>query len=62
MYLHDKKPNPDYKNPLLLDYWMKSVVNEKITKDPNPEKKYTKINNLGKSKLQIKNQKTKNEN
>lgn len=34
MYLHDKKPNPDY--------WMKSVVNEKI-------------NNLGKSKLQIKN-------
>ena len=30
MYLHDKKPNPDY--------WMKSVVNEKITKDPNPEK------------------------
>jgi hypothetical protein len=30
MYVYEKKENTGYKNPLLLDYWMKSVVNEKI--------------------------------
>jgi len=57
MFVHEKKENVDYKNPLLLDYWMKSVVNEKITREPYPQKTYTKINNFGGSK--IKSNKTK---
>ena len=44
-------------NIFILDYWMKSVVNEKITREPSPQKTYTKINNFGGSK--IKSNKTK---
>jgi hypothetical protein len=51
MYVHEKKANPDNKNPLLLDYWLKGVVNEKITRDPSPRKTYTKINSFGGSKV-----------
>lgn len=51
MYVHEKKSNPGHKNPLLLDYWMKSIINEKITIDPSPQKTYTKINNFGGSKI-----------
>ena len=57
MYVHEKKENTGYKNPLLLDYWIKSVVNEKITREPSPQKTYTKINNFAGSK--IKSNKTK---
>lgn len=51
MYVHEKKENTGYKNPLLLDYWIKSAVNEKITREPSPQKTYTKINNFVGSKI-----------
>ena len=51
MYVHEKKESAGYKNPLLLDYWMKSVINEKIIREPSLQKTYTKINNFGGSKI-----------
>ena len=57
MYVHEKKENTGYKNPLPLAYWMKSIANEQITREPSPQKKYTKINNFVGSK--IKSNKTK---
>ena len=39
------------KGPVLLDYWMKTNVNETIVKEPNPQKKYNKISLTSKSKI-----------
>ena len=48
MYVHEKKEH-DHKNPMLLDYWMKTHIKETITHDTqNPQKTYTKLNNFSK--------------
>jgi len=39
------------KGPVLLDYWMKTNVNETIVKEQNPQKKYNKISLTSKSKI-----------
>jgi hypothetical protein len=48
------------KGPVLLDYWMKTHVNETIIRETNPEKKYNKISLTSKSKLKTSNKDTKN--
>ena len=51
MYIKDKEKH-NFKNPQLLDYWMKDVKKETINHDnQNPQKTYNKINNLSKIKL-----------
>ena len=49
MWLHDREKK-DYK-PKMLDYWMKGEVKESLKKDPNPEKKYTKLDSFSHSKI-----------
>ena len=49
MWLHEKEKK-NYK-PGLLDYWMTTEVKEKLKKDPNPEKKYTKLDSFSCSKI-----------
>ena len=49
MWLHDREKK-DYK-PKILDYWMKGEVKESLKKDPNPEKKYTKLDSFSHSKI-----------
>tara|TARA_A100001015_G_C14471519_1_gene511925 strand:- start:346 stop:528 length:183 start_codon:yes stop_codon:yes gene_type:complete len=39
------------KEPVLLDYWMNTNVNETIVNEPNPQKKYNKISLTSKSKI-----------
>ena len=45
MYITDI-PKKNTNNPALLDYWMTKEVKEKIKHDPNPQKKYTKLENF----------------
>jgi hypothetical protein len=49
MWLHEKEKK-NYK-PRLLDYWMTTEVKENLKKDPNPEKKYTKLDSFSGSKI-----------
>ena len=56
MYVKDKKKK-DFKDPMLLDFWMKEVVVDKfkvnnISKETNNiNKNYNKINTNSKSKI-----------
>ncbi len=49
MWLYDREKK-DYK-PKMLDYWMTTEVKETLKKDPNPEKKYTKLDSSSRSKI-----------
>jgi hypothetical protein len=53
MYIKDKKKNPSYNNPNLLDYWMTTEKKNELNlkKETNHEKKYNKINLYSKSKI-----------
>lgn len=64
MYINglDKKQSHDYKNPLLLDYWMKNAVNENIKIDTKPQKQYNKLNNYVKLNRNKKNNDNNNNN
>ena len=47
MYIKDlnKMKSHNYKNPVLLDYWMTDTIKEKITINPTPQKVYKKLDN-----------------